>query len=58
MNILINNRSGVPIYEQIYTQIKNHIISGAVSADEMLPSILNPIPGEVTAKTRKPGIRQ
>ena len=26
--------------------------------DEMLPSILNPIPGEVTAKTRKPGIRQ
>ena len=27
-------------------------------ADEMLPSILNPIPGEVTAKTRKPGIRQ
>ena len=41
MNILINNRSGVPIYEQIYTQIKNHIISGAVSADEMLPSIRN-----------------
>ena len=26
--------------------------------DEMLPAILNPIPGEVTAKTRKPGIRQ
>lgn len=41
MNILINNRSGVPIYEQIYTQIKNHIISGAVSVDEMLPSIRN-----------------
>ena len=41
MNIFINNRSGVPIYEQIYTQIKNHIISGAVSADEMLPSIRN-----------------
>ena len=41
MDILINNRSGVPIYEQIYTQIKNHIISGAVSADEMLPSIRN-----------------
>ena len=41
INILISNSSGVPIYEQIYTQIKNHIISGAVSADEMLPSIRN-----------------
>ncbi len=41
MNIFINNRSGVPIYEQIYTQIKNHIISGAVCEDEMLPSIRN-----------------
>ena len=41
MNIFIDNKSGIPIYEQIYTQIKNHIISGAVSADEMLPSIRN-----------------
>ncbi len=41
MNILINNRSGVPIYEQIYTQIKNHIISGELEADETLPSIRN-----------------
>ena len=28
MNILIDNRSGTPIYEQIYTQIKNQIIGG------------------------------
>ena len=39
MTILIDNRSGAPIYEQIYTQLKGHIISGALSEDEMLPSI-------------------
>lgn len=39
MNILIDNRSGVPIYEQIYTQIKSQIISGELCEDEMLPSI-------------------
>ena len=31
MNILIDNRSGTPIYEQIYTQIKNQIIGGDVT---------------------------
>ncbi len=41
MNILINNKSGLPIYEQIYTQIKNQIISGELSSDEALPSIRN-----------------
>ena len=41
MNILINNKSGQPIYEQIYTQIKNNIISGALEEDEALPSIRN-----------------
>lgn len=41
MNILINNKSGVPIYEQIYVQIKNQIISGDLQADEALPSIRN-----------------
>lgn len=39
MNILIDNKSGLPIYEQIYTQIKNAIISGALGEDEALPSI-------------------
>lgn len=37
--ILIDNKSGAPIYDQIYTQIKNQIISGALKEDEMLPSI-------------------
>ena len=39
MNILIDNKSGAPIYDQIYSQIKNQIISGALREDEMLPSI-------------------
>lgn len=39
MIILINNKSGQPIYEQIYTQIKNQIINGELSEDESLPSI-------------------
>lgn len=39
MNILIDNKSGTPIYDQIYSQIKNQIISGALKEDEMLPSI-------------------
>ena len=39
MNILIDNKSGTPIYDQIYSQIKSQIISGALKEDEMLPSI-------------------
>ena len=39
MNIFIDNRSGTPIYDQIYSQIKAHIISGELPADEALPSI-------------------
>ena len=39
MTILIDNKSGAPIYDQIYSQIKAHIISGTVREDEMLPSI-------------------
>ena len=39
MNILIDNKSGTPIYEQIYSQIKSQIISGALKQDELLPSI-------------------
>ena len=39
MNILIDNKSGAPIYDQIYVQIKSQIISGALKENEMLPSI-------------------
>ena len=39
MTILIDNKSGIPIYDQIYSQIKNQIISGGLTEDEMLPSI-------------------
>lgn len=39
MNVLIDNKSGAPIYDQIYTQIKSQIISGALKEHEMLPSI-------------------
>ena len=39
MNILIDNKNGTPIYDQIYSQIKSHIISGLLMQDEMLPSI-------------------
>jgi len=39
VNILIDNKSGAPIYDQIYSQIKSQIINGTLKEDEMLPSI-------------------
>lgn len=39
MNLFIDNKSGAPIYDQIYTQIKNEILSGNLQPDEALPSI-------------------
>ncbi|MCI2055542.1 MAG: GntR family transcriptional regulator [Oscillibacter sp.] len=39
MEILIRNSSGQPIYEQIRSQIKNEIISGALQPGDPLPSI-------------------
>ena len=39
MLILIDNKSGLPIYDQIFTQIKGHILSGELIQDEALPSI-------------------
>lgn len=39
MNILIDNKSGIPIYDQIYTQIRDQIINGFMDEDEPLPSI-------------------
>lgn len=41
MNIFIDNRSGIPIYDQIYKQIKNLIISGELGENDPLPSIRN-----------------
>lgn len=41
MNIFIDNKSGAPIYEQIYNQLKAQIISGEILEDSMLPSIRN-----------------
>lgn len=41
MNLCIDNRSGAPIYDQIYTQIKNQIINGELVSDQALPSIRN-----------------
>ena len=41
MDIFIDNKSGMPIYEQIYSQIKSQIISGQLHEDEALPSIRN-----------------
>ena len=41
MNIFIDNRSDSPIYDQIYTQIKNLIIGGKLTEGEALPSIRN-----------------
>jgi len=39
MRIVISNRSGVPIYEQITDQVKAAIFSGELKEDELLPSI-------------------
>lgn len=39
MLILIDNKCGAPIYDQIFTQIKGHILSGELTQDEALPSI-------------------
>ena len=39
LQILIDNKSGTPIYDQIYTQIKQQIIAGTLREHEMLPSI-------------------
>ena len=39
MNILISNANDKPISEQIYTQIRNQILSGALPPGQALPSI-------------------
>lgn len=39
MNIILNNNSMVPIYEQLVNQVKNDIISGELEENEALPSV-------------------
>ena len=39
MQLYIDNRSGAPIYDQIYSQIKDAILSGQVAEGEALHSI-------------------
>ncbi len=39
MNINISNSSGVPIYEQIISQIKTMILSGQLKEGDALPSM-------------------
>ena len=39
MKIVVSNRSGVPIYEQIKSQIKEAVFSGELQEDDLLPSI-------------------
>ena len=41
MEIIISNSNNSPIYEQLYTQIKNLIISDSLKEGESLPSIRN-----------------
>ncbi len=39
MNIIINNLSMQPIYDQIVSQIKAHIMQGKLKEEDMLPSV-------------------
>ena len=39
MTVLIDNKSSLPIYDQIYSQIKAQIISGELQEHEAQPSI-------------------
>ena len=41
MVIFIDNKSGTPIYEQIFTQIRDQIMGGTLLPDTPLPSIRN-----------------
>ena len=41
MNIIISNKSGIPIYEQIIKGIKDEIIKGNLEKNSLIPSIRN-----------------
>ncbi|MEI7815864.1 MAG: PLP-dependent aminotransferase family protein [Desulfuromonadales bacterium] len=38
---ILNNSNPVPLYKQLYNQIKEHILSGKLPADTRLPSVRN-----------------
>lgn len=39
MKLVVQQRSEITIYEQLYSQIVNQILNGSLTADECLPSI-------------------
>lgn len=39
MTIILKNKSDIPIYEQIKSQIKDAVLEGGLSENEQLPSI-------------------
>lgn len=39
MNLNINNRASLPIYEQLKVRIKQNIVSSVLEADEQMPSM-------------------
>ena len=39
--MVIDHQSGVPIYEQLLRQFKQLIVTGAIPADELIPSVRN-----------------
>lgn len=39
MDIVLDNKNGTPIYDQIYSQLKAQILSGALPENSLLPSI-------------------
>lgn len=39
LDIIINNSSGIPIYEQIYNQLKSLIVTGKLKEGDSLPSM-------------------
>ena len=39
MKLIINSRSGVPIYRQLVQQIENGIVGGILSSGEQLPTV-------------------
>lgn len=39
LKILLSNKSGIPIYEQVETQIREQIMDGTLAEGELLPSI-------------------
>lgn len=39
VKLIVSNRSGVPIYEQIKEQVKAAIFSGELKEDDLLPSM-------------------